>query len=78
MNMVIIAIGHESDTYSCSCEASRDDIDPMRMSTVLSYVIQNQNLRKDSIDELIVIANDKVVVHYTHDNGLGSSEDEYE
>lgn len=72
--MLIIAVSHggfSSDPYTCSKSFGNSrsvnvkSVNPKDVDSVLACIVQEQNLPKDSVDELLVIDGDKVLAHHT-------------
>ena len=73
--MLIIAIGHgtNTDSYTCSCSAKNSEVDADSLKSVMKYLGKKHPCcnNKKNVDELIVVKDEDVVAHYTWEDGLG-------
>lgn len=78
--MLIIAIGfgQTTDPYTFTCVCEEDDLDPQNVESVIAFLEKEHDLLAISMDEILVIDQDRVLANYTYEDGLGQEYSEIE
>lgn len=76
--MVIVAIGFGNNTapYTHSCVCNDDECDPYDLDGILWFLHRQHNIHSHNTDELYVIQEDRVVSHFTSEDGLRQLEED--